>query len=144
MSDFRMPDINHVFLVGRLTRDPELRRIPSGTAVCTLRIAVSRFFKNQDGERQEETMFIDVETWDRQAEIVADRLSKGRPVFVEGSLKQDSWEDKATGQTRSRLKVRARPFGVQELDWDEQRRPADGPDQDAAFEESAPEDDIPF
>ncbi|NLG34250.1 MAG: single-stranded DNA-binding protein [Lentisphaerae bacterium] len=102
-----MASLNKVLLIGNLTQDPELRRIPSGTAVTTLRLAVSESFQSKSGERVERTVFLDVDVWDRQAETCSQYLSKGSPVFVEGRLQLDSWDDKETGQKRSRLKVRA-------------------------------------
>ncbi len=102
-----MASLNKVLLIGNLTQDPELRRIPSGTAVSTLRLAVNESFQSKSGERVERTVFLDVDVWDRQAENCAQYLSKGSPVFVEGRLQMDSWDDKETGQKRSRLKVRA-------------------------------------
>ena len=102
-----MASLNKVLLIGNLTQDPELRRIPSGTAVSTLRLAVSETFQNKGGERVERTVFLDVDVWDRQAETCSQYLSKGSPVFIEGRLQLDSWDDKESGQKRSRLKVRA-------------------------------------
>ncbi|MDY0145744.1 MAG: single-stranded DNA-binding protein [Kiritimatiellia bacterium] len=102
-----MAALNKVLLIGNLTQDPELRRIASGTAVSTLRVAVNESFQNKSGEKVERTVFVDVDVWDRQAENCAQYLSKGSPLFVEGRLQLDSWEDKETGQKRSRLKVRA-------------------------------------
>ena len=102
-----MASLNKVLLIGNLTQDPELRRIPSGTAVSTLRLAVSESFQNKSGERVERTVFLDVDVWDRQAENCQQYLSKGSPIFVEGRLQMDQWDDKETGQKRSRLKVRA-------------------------------------
>ena len=102
-----MASLNKVLLMGNLTQDPELRRIPSGTAVSTLRLAVSETFQTKGGEKVERTVFLDVDVWDRQAETCSQYLSKGSPVFVEGRLQLDSWDDKETGQKRSRLKVRA-------------------------------------
>ncbi len=102
-----MASLNKVLLIGNLTHDPELRRIPSGTAVVTLRMAVSESFQNKSGERVERTVFLDVDVWDRQAENCAQYLTKGSPICVEGRLQLDSWDDKETGQKRSRLKVRA-------------------------------------
>jgi single-strand DNA-binding protein len=102
-----MASLNKVLLIGNLTQDPELRRIPSGTAVSTLRLAVSESFQSKGGERVERTVFLDVDVWDRQAETCAQYLSKGSPVFVEGRLQLDSWDDKESGQKRTRLKVRA-------------------------------------
>ena len=102
-----MASLNKVLLIGNLTQDPELRRIPAGTAVSTLRLAVSETFQNKAGERTERTVFLDVDVWDRQAENCTQYLFKGSPVFIEGRLQLDSWDDKETGQKRSRLKVRA-------------------------------------
>ena len=99
--------LNKVFLIGNLTQDPELRRIPSGTAVSTLRLAVNEYYQNKSGERVERAVFLDVDVWDRQAELCQQYLFKGSPVFVEGRLQMDSWDDKESGQKRTRLKVRA-------------------------------------
>src|SRR3954471_22435810 len=102
-----MPDLNKVFLMGRLTFDPELRRTPSGSAVTELRMATSRTWAGRDGERREETLFIDVTVWDRQAETCCQFLRKGSPVHVEGYLKMDTWDDKDTGAKRSKIRVQA-------------------------------------
>lgn len=102
-----MADLNKVFLMGRLTFDPELRRTPNGTAVAELRMATSRTWSGRDGERREETLFIDVTVWDRQAENCCQYLRKGSPIHVEGSLKMDTWDDKTTGEKRSKIRVHA-------------------------------------
>ncbi len=102
-----MPSLNKVMLIGNLTQDPEVRRTSSGTAVSTLRLAVNESYQSKSGERVERTLFLDVDVWDRQAETCEQYLSKGSPVFVEGRLQMDTWDDKETGQKRSRLKVRA-------------------------------------
>jgi single-strand DNA-binding protein len=102
-----MADLNKVFLMGRLTFDPELRRIPSGTAVAELRLATSRSWSGRDGERREETLYIDVTVWDRQAETCCQYLKKGSPVHVEGYLKMETWDDKTTGEKRSKIRVQA-------------------------------------
>ena len=102
-----MADLNRVFLMGRLTFDPELRRTPNGTAVTELRMATTRSWSGRDGERREETLFIDVTVWDRQAETCCQYLRKGSSVHVEGSLKVDVWEDKNTGEKRSKIRVHA-------------------------------------
>ena len=92
--------------MGRLTRDPELRYTPKGTAVTDLGMAINRSRSGGDGgERIEETTFVDVTLWGRQAEVANQYLGKGREVFIEGRLQLDSWEDKASGQKRSKLKV---------------------------------------
>ena len=102
-----MAQLNKVFLMGNLTRDPELRRLPSGTAVTELGLALNRSFTGKDGEKREEVVFIDVTVWDRQAETCCQYLKKGKAVHVEGYLKMDSWDDKATGEKRSKIKVQA-------------------------------------
>ena len=109
-----MANLNKVMLIGRLTRDPQLRYTPSGAAVADLGVAVNRYYKGQDGNRQEEVCFIDVTVWGRTAENATEYLSKGRQVYVEGYLRLDSWEDKNTGDKRSKLKVVAN--NVQFLD----------------------------
>ena len=102
-----MADLNKVFLMGRLTFDPELRRTTGGTAVTELRMATSRSWAGRDGERREETLFIDVTVWDRQAENCCQYLRKGSGIHVEGALKMDSWDDKNTGEKRSKIRVTA-------------------------------------
>ena len=101
-----MPDLNRVQLMGRLTFDPQLRRIPNGTAVSELRMAV-RSWQGRDGERREEVLYIDVTVWDRQAETCCQNLRRGSLIFVEGSLKMDQWEDKTTGKKQSKVRVQA-------------------------------------
>jgi single-strand DNA-binding protein len=100
-----MANLNRVLLIGNLTRDPEVRYTPKGTAVADIGLAVNRSFTGEDGERREEVTFIDVTLWARQAEIAEQYLKKGRSVFIEGRLQMDSWDDKQTGQKRSKLKV---------------------------------------
>jgi len=102
-----MADLNKVFLMGRLTFDPELRRTAGGTAVTELRLATTRSWAGRDGERREETLFIGVTVWDRQAENCCQFLRKGSSVHVEGSLKMDTWDDKNTGEKRSKILVHA-------------------------------------
>ena len=100
-----MANLNRVLLIGNLTRDPEIRYTPKGTAVAEIGVAVNRVFSGEDGEKREEVTFVDVTLWSRQAEIAEQYLKKGRAVFIEGRLQLDSWEDKQTGQKRSRLRV---------------------------------------
>lgn len=101
-----MASFNKVILVGNLTRDPEVRYIPSGTAVCDISLAVnSQWTDRKTNERKEEVTFVEVTLWGRTAEIAGEYLAKGRPVLIEGRLSLDSWEDKETGQKRSKLKV---------------------------------------
>jgi single-strand DNA-binding protein len=100
-----MASFNKVILLGNLTRDPEVRYTPKGTAVAELGMAVNRVYTAENGEKREETTFVDVTLWGRTAEIAGEYLKKGRPVFIEGRLQLDSWEDKTSGQKRSKLKV---------------------------------------
>lgn len=100
-----MASFNKVYLIGNLTRDPELRVTPKGTAICQFGIAVNRQFKADDGSMRDETTFVDIEAWGKQGETIAKYCTKGRPLFVEGRLKLDQWEDKSSGQKRSKLKV---------------------------------------
>jgi single-strand DNA-binding protein len=100
-----MANLNRVLLIGNLTRDPEIRYTPKGTAVAEIGIAVNRVFSSEDGEKREEVTFVDVTLWSRLAEIAEQYLKKGRSVFIEGRLQLDSWDDKQTGQKRSRLRV---------------------------------------
>lgn len=101
-----MATLNKVMIIGNLTADPDVRTTPRGTPVTELRVAVSRMTSGpNEGERREETAFLDVTCWNRTAEIAAQYLAKGRPVFIEGRLQQDNWEDKQTGQKRSRLRI---------------------------------------
>ena len=100
-----MASYNRVLLLGNLTRDPEIRYTPKGTAVAELGLAVNRVYSGENGEKREETTFVDVTLWGRTAEIAGEYLKKGRPVFIEGRLQMDTWDDKATGQKRSKLKV---------------------------------------
>ena len=100
-----MPNYNKVILMGNLTRDPEVRYASSGSAIAKLSIAVNRYWRNKDGQQQEETTFVDVDAFGRQAETISQYLKKGRPIMIEGRLKLDQWEDKQTGQKRSKLGV---------------------------------------
>jgi single-strand DNA-binding protein len=101
-----MASFNKVILAGNLTRDPELRYTPKGTAVARITLAVNRTYSSSEGgEKKEEVSFVDVDVWGRQAEVISQYMKKGRPLLVEGRLKQDTWEDKNTKQKQSKLKV---------------------------------------
>lgn len=100
-----MASFNKVILLGNLTRDPEVRYTPKGTAVTELGMAVNRVYTAENGEKREEATFVDVTLWGRTAEIAGEYLKKGRPVFIEGRLQLDTWDDKQSGQKRSKLKV---------------------------------------
>ena len=153
MADLRMPDLNKVMLAGRLTRDPEARVLPNGTALCKLGLAYSRKFRTKEGEQKEETLFINATCWDKTAEYVRDHFKKGRPVLIEGRLKLNEWDDKATGQKRSTVEITAER--VQSLDWEERSGSGGGSGSSgprgggrssspAPADEPLPEDDIPF
>jgi single-strand DNA-binding protein len=100
-----MASFNKVILVGNLTRDPELRYTPKGTAIAKIGLAVNRVWRNEAGETKEEVTFVDVDVFGRTAENVGQYMRKGRPILIEGRLKLDQWDDKQTGQKRSRLGV---------------------------------------
>ena len=101
-----MANLNKVMIIGNLTADPEVRTTPRGNSVAELRLAVNRVSSGpNDGERREETTYLDVTCWGRTAEIAGQYLAKGRPVFIEGRLQQDTWEDKQTGQKRSKIRI---------------------------------------
>jgi single-strand DNA-binding protein len=100
-----MPALNKVLLMGNLTRDPELRVTPKGTPICQFSLAINRQFKMESGETREEVIYVDVEAWGKQGETIAKYCVKGRPLYVEGRLRLDQWEDKNTKEKRSRMKV---------------------------------------
>src|SRR5476651_2629155 len=100
-----MASLNKVMIIGNLTRDPEIKYTPKGTAIADIGLAVNRNYTTESGEKREEVTFIDVTLWGRVAEIVGEYCKKGRPLFVEGRLQLDQWDDKQTGQKRSKLKV---------------------------------------
>ncbi|MFV0416276.1 MAG: single-stranded DNA-binding protein [Chthoniobacterales bacterium] len=100
-----MASVNKVILIGNVTRDPELKYTPKGTAVTEVGLAVNRNYNTDSGDRKEETTFVDITLWGKTAEIACQYLKKGRPVYFEGRLQLDSWEDKQSGAKRSRLRV---------------------------------------
>ena len=105
-----MANLNKVMLIGNVTRDPEIKYTPKGSAVTDLGIAVNRVYTPEGGEKREETTFVDVTLWGRQAEIAGEYCKKGRSIYVEGRLQLDSWEDKTSGQKRSKLRVVGEAF----------------------------------
>jgi len=150
-----MASFNKVILVGNLTRDPELRYTPKGTAIAKIGLAVNRTWRTETGEQKEEVTFVDVDVFGRTAENVGQYMRKGSPILIEGRLRLDQWDDKQTGQKRSKLGVVAetvqflsggnRPDGV----GGEPRPPrAAGapvpPPPAPADEPQMPEDDVPF
>lgn len=149
-----MASFNKVILAGNLTRDPELRYTPKGTAVAQFALAVNRTWKSETGENKEEVSFIDIEAYGRQAEVIAQYMRKGRPFLVEGRLKQDSWEDKTTHQKRTKLKVVLESFSFIDAKGPEGGAPAPRPSAppvaskapEGAEGDAPPpeEDDVPF
>ena len=145
-----MANLNKVLLLGNVTRDPEVRYTPKGSAVCDLGIAVNRAYTTDSGEKREEVTFVDVTLWGRTAEVASEYLKKGRPVFIEGRLQMDTWDDKQTGQKRTRLRVVAenmqllggRPSGGAPEASGESRQTSAPPKKSTAPE--ADEDEIPF
>jgi single-strand DNA-binding protein len=99
-----MANLNKVMLIGNLTRDPELKYTPGNQAVCEIGLAVNRKYRTKDNEEREETTFVDCEAWGKQAEVLKQYMTKGKPLFVEGRLKLDTWEDKDGGK-RSKMRV---------------------------------------
>jgi single-strand DNA-binding protein len=100
-----MANLNKVMLIGNLCRDPELRVTPKGTPICTFSIAVNRKFKDDSNNEREEVLFADCEAWGKTGENISKYCTKGKPLYVEGRLRLDQWEDKTTKEKRSRMKV---------------------------------------
>ncbi|MEO6741648.1 MAG: single-stranded DNA-binding protein [Chthoniobacteraceae bacterium] len=100
-----MPNLNKVMLMGNLTRDPEIKYTPKGTAIANFGIAVNRTYTPEGGEKREEVTFIDLEAFGRTAEVIGEYFKKGRPIFIEGRLKLDQWDDKTSGKKMSKLRV---------------------------------------
>src|SRR5881227_2583033 len=153
-----MANFNKVILAGNLTKDPELRYTPKGTAIAKFALAVNRTWKNEAGETKEEVTFVDVDAFGRQAEVIAQYFRKGKPILVEGRLRLDQWDDKQTGQKRSKLGVVLEGFSFLDSNREggappvESGRPrptsapataasANGPEPESAAPE---EDDVPF
>lgn len=143
-----MANVNKVILIGNLTKDPEVRQTPKGTSVGDISIAINRNW-TENGERREETTFVGVTLWGKLAEIVQQYARKGNPIYIEGRLTQDSWEDKDTGQKRTKTKVIAENVQLlggrrddQQEPRQERQRPA--PNPELAGTVFAEDDDIPF
>jgi single-strand DNA-binding protein len=130
-----MANFNKVLLMGNLTRDPELRYIPSGAAVATFGLAVNRVYGTQSGEKKKDTCFIRVVVWGKVAEVCGEYLSKGSPVFVEGRLQSRNWVTQ-DGQKRSTIEVVAE--NVQFLRSKSQSQGGEAPVQDSQFNQSPP------
>lgn len=159
-----MASVNKVILIGNLTRDPELRYTPKGTAVCELGLAVNRKYKLDTGEPREEVTFLDISFWSKAGETIAKWVKKGQPLYVEGRLQMDTWDDKTSGQKRSKIRIIGEEFQFLGGGDRPSRGPENGDDehhgaapaqrpQSAAPSHSAPgpnapvgldDDDIPF
>lgn len=148
-----MASFNRVLLVGNLTRDPELRYTPKGTAVARLGLAVNRQWKNDAGEAREEVTFVDIDAFGRQAEVIGQYLKKGRPILIEGRLKYETWDDKQTNQKRSKLLVVLESFQFLDSGRSEgaagapaARKPASASEAPPPAEPDGPpvDDDVPF
>ena len=151
-----MASFNKVILLGNLTRDPEVRYTPKGSAVTDLGIAVNRQYTLENGEKREEVTFVDVTFWGRTAEVAGEYLKKGRPIFIEGRLQMDTWDDKQTGQKRTRLRVvgesmqllGSRPAGTgaaaETAGEDRPSGKTSGPPSKSAGSGQPDEDEIPF
>ena len=149
-----MAYLNKCFLIGRITRDPELRVTPKGTSIAAFGLAINRQSKNADGSHVDETTFVDIEAWGKQADLVAKYLARGAPAMIEGRLKLDEWTDKASGQKRHKLKVVLE--NVQFLGARSNGTPAEVRDGEQRQEQAQPrattqapaapisEDDVPF
>ncbi len=148
-----MANFNKVILAGNLTRDPELRYTPKGTAIAKIGLAINRTWRNEAGETKEEVTFVDVDAFGRTAETIGQYLKKGRPILLEGRLRLDTWDDKQTNQKKSKLGVVLESFQFMDS-----QRPADGsqspaprpkaaappPESSADAEPPPVEDDVPF
>lgn len=151
-----MANLNKVMIIGNLTRDPEVRYTPKGTAVADLGIAVNRQWTNEAGEKQEEVTFIGVTLWGRQAELAQQYLAKGRSVYIEGRLTQESWDDKETGKKQTKTKVvgehmqflggngEKQPRDESAPPPERRQRAAAPPQRDNSATDGPEEDDIPF
>lgn len=150
-----MANYNKVILAGNLTRDPELRYTPKGTAIAKIGLAINRSWKTESGETKEEVTFVDVDAFGRTAEVISQYLKKGRPILVEGRLRYETWDDKQTNAKRSKLGVVLENFQFLDSGRSEGAAPArpaaastaptEAPPSPAGPEAAAPEeDDVPF
>lgn len=138
-----MANLNKVMLMGRLTRDPELRYTKTGTAVCKFGLAINANFTGQDGQKKEKSTFVDVTVWQRRAEVVAEYFKKGSPIFVEGRLELDQWETE-NKEKRSKLYVVAENFEFLERGPKSMAAGGEAPAPEPAELPAPKEDDIPF
>jgi single-strand DNA-binding protein len=143
-----MAAFNKVILIGNLTKDPELRYSPKGTAIAKIGLAVNRTWTNEAGEKKEDVTFVDVDVFGRTAENVGQYCRKGKPILIEGRLKLDQWEDKQTGQKRSRLGVVAETVQFLGSRSDSEsttpQQSSVAPAAPKTSSETPQEDDVPF
>jgi len=133
--------------MGRLCRDPEIRVTPKGTSICQLSLAVNREWKNEAGEKQEEVLFVDVEAWGKVGDVIAKYFTKGKPIYLEGRLRLDQWEDKTTKEKRSRMKVVLEQFqfiGGKDDAPQESRAPAAAAPKERQQSMENLDEDVPF
>ena len=122
-----MANLNKVLIIGNLTRQPEVKYTPSGTMLAEIGVAVNRTYSGGDGQKKEDVTFVDVTFWGRQAEVAQQYLTKGRQIFVEGRLRLDTWDDKQTGQKRSKLRVVAESMQMLGAPATQQQKPTAPP-----------------
>lgn len=146
-----MPNLNICHLIGHLTRDPETKFTVKGAAIVNFSLAINRQWKSETGDKMEEVTFVDIEGYGKQAEVVAQYCKKGQPLFVNGRLKMDSWENKESGQKRSRMKVVMEGFQFlapverrETAPDDSDKRPYEKPKPPADPDLDTPPSDIPF
>ena len=148
-----MANFNKVILAGNMTRDPELRYTPKGTAIAKFGLAVNRKWTAEDGQSREEVTFVDIDCFGKQAEVISQYLRKGRSILIEGRLKLDQWDDKQTGQKRSKLGVVLESFSFLDSGNREGGSAAPPPSAapaarparaDAGSDEPPQGDDVPF
>jgi len=150
-----MANYNKVFLMGNLTRDPEVRVTPNGLTIAKLGLAVNRRYRTKDGEQKEETTFVDIDAFGAQAEVIQKYCQKGRPLFVEGRLKLDQWQDKNTNENRSKLGIVLENFqflgsrgdnqGGDSNPYEKQSPPAQSnPPSKPSSDNFEEDDDVPF
>ncbi len=143
---------NRVILAGNMTRDPESRALPSGQPLTKFSLAINRSYTTKDGEKREEVTYVDIDAFGKQAEVIAKYCSKGSGILVEGRLKQDSWDDKKTGEKRTKLGVILENFtfiggrapGAAEGDSPAPRSGGARGGASPAPSSDVPEDDVPF
>lgn len=138
-------NLNRVMLAGNLTRDPELRHLPTGnTSICSFGLAVNEKWKDRDGNAKEAVIFVDCDAWGKTGEAIAKYMNKGKPIFIEGKLRLDTWKDKTDGSNRSKLKVVVDSFHFIGAKEEGGAAPASQPARASSNVEPIQEEDIPF